>query len=101
MYQESFNPFYFLHICTLIVFQTRLIQNCKIYMYIANIFVFTQAMIPTKDVLVERPGEVNTQEMLMIQRQPQSLSRETKVVQVVRVNGWVTVGLEGTPCNKQ
>lgn len=58
-------------------------------------------MIPTKDVLVERPGEVNTQKMLMIQRQSQGLSRKTKVVQVVRVNGRVTIGLEGTPCNTQ
>lgn len=79
----------------------RLIQNIQLYMYISNISVFPQAMIPTKDVLVEWPGEVNTQEMVMIQRQPQSLSRKTKVVQVVGVNGRVTVGLEGTPCNKQ
>lgn len=78
----------------------RLIQNCKHYMYISNIF-SAKAMIPTKDVLVERPGEVNIQEMLMIQRQSQGLSRKTKVVQVVRVNGRVTVGLEGTPCNTQ
>lgn len=76
----------------------RLIQNCTHYMYISNI---AKAMIPTKDVLVERPGEVNTQKMLMIQRQSQGLSRKTKVVQVVRVNGRVTIGLEGTPCNTQ
>ena len=52
-------------------------------------------------MFVEGSGEVNVQQMLMIQSQPQSLSGKAKVVQVVRVNGRVTVGLEGAACKNK
>ena len=52
-------------------------------------------------MFVEGSGEVNVQQMLVIQSQPQSLSGKAKVVKVVRVNGRVTIGLEGAACKKR
>lgn len=49
-------------------------------------------------MLVEGAGEVDVDQLSVVERQTQDLTSEPKVIQVIWVHRGVTVGLEGGPC---
>ena len=53
----------------------------------------------TQDVLVEGAGEVDVDQLPVVQCQAQDLTSKLEVVQVVRIHRGVTVGLEGGACD--
>lgn len=49
----------------------------------------------TQDVFVEGAGEVDVDQLAVVESQAQDLTRKAEVVEVVRVHGRITVGLKG------
>lgn len=55
---------------------------------------------PTQDVLVEGAGEVDVDQLSVVESQAQDLTSKPEVVQVVWVHRGVAVGLESGPCKR-